>query len=234
MPFSSDFSGTAIRLHMTIYLFTSIILTIKNKFNRRDYFSEIEKVKFNWIFIFLLALLLHFLVTIPLAQYNEFKYSLIIALIPCVILNVVFFKAITDPSVFESIEFDKKENPKFTKSVVINMQNLDVISTFMNEQKPYLHKDITITQLSNEIGISRQELSAIIKNYYKMNFFEFINSFRIEEAKTRLSLSNAAMTKIDAIADETGFNSRASFYEVFKKYTGTTPANYRGKIAEPV
>jgi YesN/AraC family two-component response regulator len=67
-----------------------------------------------------------------------------------------------------------------------------------------------------------------------MNFFEFINSFRIEEAKTRLSLSNAAMTKIDAIADETGFNSRASFYEVFKKYTGTTPANYRGKIAEPV
>jgi len=235
-PFSSLFSSTAIRLHTTIYLIAAIVLTIKNKINRKDYFSEIEKVKFNWVFVFLLSLLVHWLLTIPLAQLNEFKYSLIIVLIPCVILNVVSFKAITDPSVFESIEPEKKgaDSKSSAKIFEVNQQTIDFIGIYMNEHKPYLRKDITIQQLAAEIGLLRQELSALIKNHYNKNFFEFINSFRIEEAKIRLSQSNAAMIKIDAIADETGFNSRASFYEVFKKYTGTTPANYRGKVVEPV
>ena len=58
------------------------------------------------------------------------------------------------------------------------------------------------------------------------NFYDFINTYRVSEVKRRLDEGEAENFSILGIAEECGFNSKASFNRVFKKITGTTPTGY--------
>ena len=65
------------------------------------------------------------------------------------------------------------------------------------------------------------ENNIINENLYK-NFFDFINTYRIEEMKKQLQ--GESKYTILGIAYESGFNSKSSFNRIFKKYTGQTPS----------
>jgi AraC-like DNA-binding protein len=67
----------------------------------------------------------------------------------------------------------------------------------------------------------------LINTAFQSNFFDFINTYRIEAAKKILEDPDKADWKILAIAYETGYNNKATFNRVFKKYTGYTPSAYR-------
>jgi AraC-like DNA-binding protein len=66
------------------------------------------------------------------------------------------------------------------------------------------------------------------------NFSDFINYYRVEEAKKLLQDPRGAQKKIIVLAFDVGFNTKVAFYNVFKKFTGMTPAQYRvqGKIKD--
>jgi AraC-like DNA-binding protein len=75
-------------------------------------------------------------------------------------------------------------------------------------------------------------LSQILNEKLNRNYSEFINSYRIEEAKKILEGPRAAQLKINAVAFDVGFNTQVAFYNAFKKYTGLTPAQYRKQAGE--
>jgi AraC-like DNA-binding protein len=62
------------------------------------------------------------------------------------------------------------------------------------------------------------------------NFSDFINFYRVEEAKKMLQDPRCAQKKIIALAFEVGFNTKVAFYNAFKKFTHMTPAQYRENI----
>ena len=59
------------------------------------------------------------------------------------------------------------------------------------------------------------------------SFFDLVNDYRIEYAKTLLEKYQDQKVTVIAIAMESGFNSKTSFYLQFRKRTGTTPAKFR-------
>jgi len=63
----------------------------------------------------------------------------------------------------------------------------------------------------------------------EMNYFDFINSYRVKEAMNLLQTAQEIDSKIIAIAFDSGFNNRTSFHLAFKKVTGLTPKEYREK-----
>ncbi|TSE04487.1 helix-turn-helix domain-containing protein [Aquimarina algiphila] len=101
------------------------------------------------------------------------------------------------------------------------------LSKLIVDTKVYLEPDISLAKLSKMIGKSTQLTSSIINQYAKRNFNDFINYYRIQEAKKFLLNTENHKFTISSIAFDTGFSSLSSFNSAFKKFEGMTPSSYR-------
>jgi AraC-like DNA-binding protein len=93
--------------------------------------------------------------------------------------------------------------------------------------KAYLDGDLTIAQLSERMTVPAYQVSEAISRHYRSNFFDAVNRLRVEEVKRRLTDPEHSVYSIVGIAMDSGFNSKSSFNAAFKKYTGTTPSQFR-------
>ncbi|MCK5455567.1 MAG: AraC family transcriptional regulator, partial [Melioribacteraceae bacterium] len=70
----------------------------------------------------------------------------------------------------------------------------------------------------------------VINTKTGMNFFDFINRYRIEEVKKEIIKPENDNLTLLAVAMDVGFNSKSSFNTLFKKYVGLTPSKYRDSL----
>ena len=108
-----------------------------------------------------------------------------------------------------------------------------VIDEYMKQQKPFLNGKLTIRQLADGLDISVNHISQAINENLHMNFFDYVNAFRVEEVKRRIKDPKYAHLSILGIALDCGFNSKSSFNHIFKKVTGSTPSQYKQSILMP-
>jgi AraC-like DNA-binding protein len=97
----------------------------------------------------------------------------------------------------------------------------------MKTEKPYLDGDITLQKLAKALAISPHHLSQTINEHLNQNFFDFINTYRIEEAKRMLLNPAKKHYSILAVSEEVGFNSKSAFNTAFKKQVNMTPSEFR-------
>lgn len=98
------------------------------------------------------------------------------------------------------------------------------ITSILNEEKLYKNANLTLPIFAKKLNIRPQLLSQFLNNNLSKSFSQFINEYRIEEAKHLLKTH--PNLKIEIIAEKCGFNSNSTFYTAFKKVTNTTPAKY--------
>lgn len=103
---------------------------------------------------------------------------------------------------------------------------LDQLSSYMLREKPFLAPKISIAELSHRTGIPVNHLSKIINEQLGLNFFDFINSYRVEEFKRLVSEAKYEHFTLLGLAFEAGFNSKSTFNAIFKKFTQQTPSEY--------
>ncbi|HED37109.1 MAG TPA: AraC family transcriptional regulator [Ignavibacteria bacterium] len=97
--------------------------------------------------------------------------------------------------------------------------------------KIYLEPGLSIKNLSEKCDTNRSYLSQIIHEKYQLSFNNFINKYRIEEAR-RLLMEPGNEIPLKALHERLGFSSYTRFYEAFKKYTGVTPSFFLTTIKE--
>ena len=97
----------------------------------------------------------------------------------------------------------------------------------MDIEKPYLNADISLPELSERMNIPSHHLSRVINEKLNMNFFDFINQYRVEEVKSRIQDQQYVHLSILGIAFDSGFNTKSAFNRVFKKMTGMTPSEFK-------
>lgn len=95
-----------------------------------------------------------------------------------------------------------------------------------NTNKPFLRQGYGLAELSHELGYSTHQLSYLINHHYGVNFYSLINKHRIKAYKEKLEQHEYRQKTLDAIAEECGFHSRATFIRAFKTQTGVTPSAY--------
>lgn len=100
----------------------------------------------------------------------------------------------------------------------------------IREQRLHLESQINLERFAEQIGIKPRELSTIINDHYQQNFFEFINSQRVEEAKRLLAAPECAGDTVLDILYKSGFNSQSAFHRFFKRMVGMTPSEYRKQV----
>jgi len=119
---------------------------------------------------------------------------------------------------------------KYAKSYLdkINQKQISKqLSIIMEEEKLFCDEDLSLGRLSDALEMSKNQLSQFLNTYYGKNFNNFVNGFRIEEAKKMLI--DEPRRQIISIALSVGFNSYSAFHTTFKKMTCMTPAEYRKK-----
>lgn len=109
---------------------------------------------------------------------------------------------------------------------------LNKISEVMADVETISRSDFNMSMLAEKTGSNSKYISWIINETYGKNFKTLLNECRIREASKRLTdTENYGNMTIQAIYEELGYNSAASFLQAFKKINGMTPSLYQ-KLAK--
>jgi AraC-like DNA-binding protein/uncharacterized membrane protein len=100
------------------------------------------------------------------------------------------------------------------------------IEDYMLKNKPYTNPRLSLSELAGKVKLPQHTLSRVINDGFEKNFFDFINSYRIDEFKKRVDNPKFKNYTLLSIAYEVGFNSKTAFNRSFKKITGQTPRDY--------
>lgn len=101
------------------------------------------------------------------------------------------------------------------------------IKKCMEEDTLYRNPNLKLTDLVEAIQENANHISQVINDIFKQNFYDFVNTYRIEEAKCRLKSPTYDHYNVVAIGLDVGFNSKSTFYTAFKKNTDMTPIQYK-------
>lgn len=127
-----------------------------------------------------------------------------------------------------------KGTKKYAKSILSKEQSEKLASALihlMDTTQPYLDEELDLITLASLIKIQPKQLSQVINENFERNFFDFINSYRVNAAKEMFANPDYSEYKIYEIMYEVGFHSRSSFNTAFKKFTGMTAKAYRKSLA---
>ena len=235
-----------------IYLIYTIIIINKYFKNIKNIFSTIEKIKLNWlkiitymvIFVLSFFMIENVLLLFDIELSDKFNLtSLLYAILIYVLGYIGFSKSeiFATPELavsmrqlskydYSSTESKPNGEPKYEKSGLGQQkakQYLDSLLKLMEEKKPFRNSELTLNQLADLLSISPHNLSEVLNTQLSQNFFDFINHYRIEQAKKDLIDPKKQNLKILSIAFDAGFNSKTSFNTIFKKHTDLTPSEYR-------
>ncbi len=107
---------------------------------------------------------------------------------------------------------------------------IDALISSMENDHIYTNKRLNKAQLATLINLSESQLSQILKEFFGKGFNDFVNYYRVEAVKRKLQAPQYREYTLLGIGDECGFNSKTSFYRVFKEMTGITPTEYIEQI----
>ena len=154
---------------------------------------------------------------------DKFTISLLVVLI---ILLQVYVTVHGHDKKLEK-EYKKVENSREKAFKKKNYSSLILaLNELMEEKKLYRSPDLKIDEVAKQLGVPMYELSAAINEHSGNNFFNYINSLRVDELKETLLDDRKKNLTLFAIAHESGFKSNSSFYRVFKKHVGSTPKEF--------
>ena len=98
------------------------------------------------------------------------------------------------------------------------------ICRLMESEQLYLNKNLKLSDLSLQLGVNKNYVSACINNQRGCSFSHFVNTCRVEHAQ-KLLRENPGIG-LSTLADQSGFSSESSFFRVFKAVTGKTPREW--------
>lgn len=142
---------------------------------------------------------------------------------------VLFFvvrseKMLQKPMKFNFLFFGQKANQEYA------VRLLNRLFRLMNDEKPYLEKNISPESLALRLNVTAEQLIKVINENLEQNFPELISTYRIQEAKRLLVTPEFQHSKMEELAHKVGYESIALFDDAFKKFTEQTPTEYKKRM----
>lgn len=219
-------------------------LTIQHQRKIDKYFSYNEGINIKWLHNCILSIGLVFLsATIIIVLRDAFGVQFSFNadyIIYLIIIGFVFYigyfgikqeNIFTNNPVSENLDTEKTELIEKYKNSGIGKDDAtklyEDLLKMMVEEKPYLDPKLSLSGLAQLLGISSNQLSQIINQEAQVNFHDFVNHYRVEEFIQKANVNKNF--SFLALALDSGFNSKSSFNNIFKKQKGITPSTYLSK-----
>lgn len=229
---------SAILLSGIVYALLSLRKLSKHQKNISDQFSSNEKINLRWLQYLILGSSIIWCVVI--FYEDEYIFSVVVFYLMFIgyfgIKQVGIFtnqtvseNILAIPSM-QNIELENvSEKVKYEKSALTETDLLSIhrnLTEMMTKEKLYKNPDLTLAELSQKLNIHANTLSQVINSVEGKNFYDYINSQRVEEFKKLILLPENEKFTLLSVAFECGFNSKTAFNRNFKKITGTSPSEY--------
>jgi AraC-like DNA-binding protein len=236
--------STAI-LHLTIYLWMSVRLLINHERRIKSTFSYLDQINLQWLRRLVIGVFLIYMIWVFVELFGEIlnlEESLDVVLNGSIILLVytMSYFGLRQPDIWilqagvsNRTEMGSGQQPTTEKYKTSSLSHetsqalLEDLQQLMQRDRPYLDSQLSLPGLAQQLDVSVNQLSQIINEQLQQNFFDFINKYRIAEAKDQLQAVEQRHRNILTIATDVGFNSKTAFYTAFKKHAGMTPGEYR-------
>ena len=239
-----QFTHWLFHLQVVVYFTAVFLLLRKAKKLYLENNSGESLSSYHWLFQFTSVLTVFYLVVI---LKNVFKFSdyphvsdwikIGILVSQLFIICWYLYKALNNPGLFRNIDSKLKLvsdlilEEKTIEPETLN-EDLLKLKKYMTDEKPFLNPDLKIQDISKEMNVPVRELSVLINHQLGQHFYDFVNTYRIENAMEILKDSSKSKVTILEILYEVGFNSKSSFNTAFKKHTGNTPTEYRKSLQD--
>lgn len=231
------FLSRAVLVFQVLYYLIKGVLAA-NEHNKRivNYYSNTEGKTLNWVKFLNIAFLI-ISVSIIIFVFIGRSYFIqheAFLLIPSGIFSIFLFAIGFNGNRQVRLNVELKDDQFMPDSNEIkNGQNeflKNQLVQLFAEDKIYKYSDLRITSVSESLKTNRTYISKLINEEFQMNFNEFVNKYRIEEAKELLSDIDHNLYTMEYIAEKSGFGSVNSFARVFKIVIGMPPGKYKEQI----
>ncbi len=225
-------------VHIFVYLRLAYKSLCKYRQIIKNKYSQIDQINLDWLSsslntfgLLTFVSLIHNFISLA-GNRSVFIIALVLLLVFIFyFVNKVILKALRQPEIFAGIA--QNETTKYLGSNLTPSQieaYKKQLLTLFQVEKPFLNPQVSITDLSEKLSVSTKHLSQVINQSFNKSFFDFINTYRIQEVQQILKESkDDKLTVLEAMY-QAGFNSKSSFNMAFKKETGLTPTEFRQMI----
>jgi AraC-like DNA-binding protein len=141
------------------------------------------------------------------------------------LVNVLLFYSLLHPEILASLGAGGEHG----MGDAANPEYLGRIRAVMEAERLFLNSKLTLEEFAERVNLQPRLVSSVINRCLNQNFQEFVNRYRVEEAKRILGEAAYRRHSILDIAVMAGFNSKATFNRFFNKFAGLTPSQYRQK-----
>lgn len=237
----------------TVYLFLSFKLLFAHTKNVTQFFSYRENITLAWLRNFLLFNVVlwvcgaFFYTATIQSEVNIEQYLDYFFVFSVLFVFYLGTMGLLQQRIYSSDEtFSKEPSPqadnnvtstpdgKYKKSAVTEEMSARILKRLtetMEVEKPYLNNTLTLPELAEMVRTPPNYLSQVINEQLQMNFFDYVNSYRIETAKNLIINPLPHTLTVLDIAMESAFNSKSAFYSAFKKQVGITPAAFKKSLS---
>jgi AraC-like DNA-binding protein len=200
--------------------------------------SSLERINLRWLrtgTTLYLVVFAFIQLLITLQAFGVPTVELYHTSIPLIVTAIIYglgYMGLRQPEIFSPAE-EMAAGKKYERSTLtpeLVREYAARVKGYVETEKPYLDCELTLPGLADRVGIPAYQLSQVINESLGANFFDFINAYRIEEAKRLFKDPSKSAYTILAIAEEAGFNSKSAFNSSFKRFTGQTPSEFREKL----
>jgi AraC-like DNA-binding protein len=202
--------------------------------------SNTDNVSISWVRFFMavfLAMNVFFLFTLFASIHfgnHEWSWTAI-AMVFSLSVFALGYKGMLQKEIFyPGIQDDKPADPgmqrKEPNQRVLEKPDQELINKvlhYMEEKKPFLDPELTLSSLAKALELNRTQLSQLINEGMGDNFYDFVNKYRVEEVKKLMADPKTDKLNLLGIALEAGFKSKSTFNLIFKRFTGLTPTDYK-------
>jgi AraC-like DNA-binding protein len=235
--FEFDWITYVLILQILIYIYFAFYKIHKHQKNIRLFTSNTSEISLNWLKNALIGILLMvFLWIIEIQFYENILITKISGIGYFIGVYVIAYYAFRQEEIYPFKEKEKQEIKEIieetpsSKSQRISEDELKILKSklilIMSTEKHYLDETLSLPKLAEKVKISIHNLSFVLNEGFNENFFQFVNRYRIEEAKRLLLSEKYQQLSMIGIAFESGFSSKTTFNTTFKKLTGISPSEY--------
>jgi AraC-like DNA-binding protein len=165
-----------------------------------------------------------------------FGSGILLPILEVIALAIFIQKALNQKVLNDSdkgLPLASQSNQGQKRTAILSAEKMQLIASklehAMKEDKLFLQDNLSLNKLSESISETENHISETLSQFLQTKFFQFVNGFRIEEAKQALQDSDKLVT---SIAFDVGFNSKSTFNTAFKKIVGYSPSAYRNSLLE--
>lgn len=220
-------------IHKILYVAMAFYYFFFYKRKVLNEYSTIEKTNIQWMQTILFGYLIIW-VLIPIQRFSGFYISdvellnnigFVILPLHIYFISYIAFSQQSGITILKQIESRKEVDVKKLNEI------LERSDDFLNKSKQFLSADLTLSNLSTELGVRAHDLSFAINHLKNINFLDYINSFRVQESMKLLGEDEQQQYTVEYIGNLAGFSSKATFYRAFKKQTGSTPSQFQKQLS---